>query len=239
MPDNVPELTFIRGPIVPERTFIIDCPVCKAKVGAKEEGRISKGWMDDSGQPNGYRLLIGTCPGCNTALAGTSTQIHFEGFDSEDDEWSDVERVYPSPPRAFSSYRIPGVVTSSLSDAEKSIQVGAHMAACVMFGRALEGVCRDVLKVADKRLMLGDGIKKLHDSKVIDDRLFDWAEQLQVFRNISAHPDEDFAVSRADAEDLQAFVHAIIEYVYDLTDRYEEFKARLAKRAARKPLAQN
>jgi hypothetical protein len=219
-------------------TFIIDCPICKAKVGAEEKGRIFTGWMDDSQQPNGTRLLIGTCPRCNTALAGTCTQIHFEGIDSEDDEWSDVERVYPSPPKAFTSYRIPRIVTNSLSEAEKSIQVGAHMAACVMFGRALEGVCRDVLKVVGKKLMLGAGIKQLHDRKIIDDRLLDWAEQLQVFRNISAHPDEDFTVSRADAEDLQAFVHAIIEYVYDLTDRYEEFKERLARRAARNPAAQ-
>jgi len=48
-----------------------------------------------------------------------------------------------------------------------------------------------------------------------------------------AHPDEDFGVSREDAEDLQAFVRAIIEYVYDLTDRYEDFKARVAKRTTK------
>jgi len=32
---------------------------------------------------------------------------------------------------------------------------------------------------------------------------------------------------------LQAFVYAIVEYIYDLTDRYEEFKARLEKRSKR------
>jgi hypothetical protein len=44
-------------------------------------------------------------------------------------------------------------------------------------------------------------------------------------RNLAAHP-EDITVSREDAEDLQAFVYAIVEYVYDLTDRYNEFKER-------------
>jgi len=175
-----------RGRAVSVSTFIIDCPVCKAKVGAEEKGKITQGWMDDADSPNGYQLIIGTCPRCNTALAGISTQIHFEGYDSEDNVWSDVERVYPSPAKTFSSYRIPRIVTSSLSDADKSIQVGAHMAACVMFGRALEAVCRDVLEPQDastvggrRPLMLGAGIQQLLDKKIIDDRLFDWAQQLK------------------------------------------------------------
>jgi hypothetical protein len=41
-------------------------------------------------------------------------------------------------------------------------------------------------------------------------------------------------VSRNDAEDLQTFVNAIVEYVYDLADRYEEFKERTQTRAKRK-----
>lgn len=43
-------------------------------------------------------------------------------------------------------------------------------------------------------------------------------------------------ISRDDAEDLHVFVYAIVEYVYDLTDRYNEFKERTeahAKRAAK------
>ena len=107
------------------------------------------------------------------------------------------------------------------------------MAACVMFGRALEAVCRDILldkkDPKPKRMMLGEGIKELKAKNVIDQRLFDWSQQLQAFRNIAAHP-EGTPISREDAEDLQAFVHAIIEYIYDLADRYEEFKERQAAR---------
>lgn len=81
--------------------------------------------------------------------------------------------------------------------------------------------------------MLGEGIKQLRDKKVIDDRLFDWSQQLQAFRNLAAHP-EEISISRDDAEDLQTFVNAIVEYVYDLADRYEEFKVRVDARAKRK-----
>jgi hypothetical protein len=116
-----------------------------------------------------------------------------------------------------------------------------------MLGRALEAVCRDILtpssllpdsflrqpSAPEKKIMLGEGIRKLKDGGYIDERLFDWSQQLQAFRNIAAHP-EDFTISREDAEDLQAFVNAIIEYIYDLTDRYEEFKDRLAKQKTKK-----
>jgi hypothetical protein len=45
---------------------------------------------------------------------------------------------------------------------------------------------------------------------------------------------EGVSITREDAEDLQAFVYAIIEYIYDLTDRYEEFKQRQERRAKAK-----
>jgi len=106
-----------------------------------------------------------------------------------------------------------------------------------MFGRALETLCRDLLidpkDPNPPKLMLGKGIAELKSKNIIDQRLFDWSEQLQAFRNIAAHP-EGAPISRADAEDLQEFVYAIIEYIYVLTDRYEEFKERLARKARKK-----
>jgi Domain of unknown function (DUF4145) len=62
--------------------------------------------------------------------------------------------------------------------------------------------------------MLGAGIRELRERNVIDDRLYDWSESLAALRNLAAHP-EDITVSRQDVEDMQAFVNAITEYVYD------------------------
>jgi hypothetical protein len=228
--------------------FIIDCPVCNAKVAASERGRAEKtGWIDEIGEPFGARLLVGICPSCASLLAGESQQTGFEGHDSYEDHWSDVVRVFPDPPKTFSSNRVPKVVKDSLIEADRSLQANANIAACVMLGRALEALCRDVLECAEstsdavakaatkpkKKVMLGEGIKKLREKKVIDDRLFDWSQQLHAFRNLAAHP-EDISISREDAADLQTFVYAIVEYVYDLADRYEEFKKRLESRSKRK-----
>ena len=88
---------------------------------------------------------------------------------------------------------------------------------------------------SNKRLMLADGIKQLRDRNIIDSRLFDWSQHLHAFRNLAAHPDmQAESITREDAEDLQVFVYAITEYVYDLDERYEEFKERQEKRAKAK-----
>lgn len=114
-----------------------------------------------------------------------------------------------------------------------------------MLGRALEAVCRDMLvepkpeepssdnTPTKKSIMLGEGIQMLKEKGIIDDRLFDWSQQLHAFRNIAAHP-EDVSISREDTEDLQTFVYAIIEYIYDLADRYSEFKERAERKAKKK-----
>ena len=216
------------------QTFIVDCKHCRAKVAADESGRAEQYGTADEGRPYGLRLCVGKCPRCTFLIAGYSYQKAFENIDSDYDEWSDMERVFPDPEKIFLSHRIPLAVTSSLSEANKSLQAGANMAACVMFGRALEGVCRDKLRdpkdPMPKPVMLGNGIKDLKARNIIDQRLYDWSEQLQAFRNLAAHPD-DGTITRQDAEDLRVFVYAIIEYIYDLTDRYDEFKDRVARRS--------
>jgi hypothetical protein len=235
---------------MPGKTFIVDCPDCKAKVAAEEAGCAKDSGFDpEAGEPYGMRLHVGKCPRCNILLAGHSYQTRFAGWEGDDEEvWSDPVRVHPNPPKTFSSYRIPKSVTTSLTEGDIALQGNANLAACVMFGRALEGVCRDSLFTKEekkeatagkpKRLMLAQGIKQLRDKNIIDGRLFDWSQHLHAFRNVAAHPDmSGVSISREDAEDLQAFVYAIIEYIYDLTDRYEEFKERQERRAKTKSRA--
>jgi hypothetical protein len=228
-------------------TFIVDCPECKAKVAATESGQAECFTYDDEAmQPYGKRVFVGNCPKCDMILVGESDQLDFANHDAAHDRWSDIVRVYPKPTKTFSSWRIPKVVSDSLDQADRSLQSGANIAACVMLGRALEALCRDILEPKEKendapsatptkppkKIMLGEGIRKLRDTKVIDDRLYDWSQQLQAFRNLAAHP-EDISISRIDAEDLQTFVNAIVEYVYDLADRYAEFKERVDARVKR------
>ena len=85
--------------------------------------------------------------------------------------------------------------------------------------------------------MLGEGLRLLKDGGHIDERLFDWSQHLHAFRNTAAHPD-DGVITRNDAEDLQAFTYAIIEYIYDLADRYDQFKERIEAEKMKKEAAE-
>lgn len=235
------------------KTFIVDCPSCKAKVAAEVSGVAGNSGRDyETNEPYADRLYVGKCLHCSTLIAGKSQQLSFIEDGAEFDEWSDVIRVYPEPIKAFTSYSIPKVVTTSLTEGDRCLQSGAPTAACVMFGRALEAVCRDILNKKTssparkqplksetkkssptKKIMLGQGIKEMKDQNIIDQRLYDWSQQLQAFRNVAAHPDE-LEISHEDAEDLRTFVYAIVEYIYDLTERYEDFKRRIDRRNKRK-----
>ncbi|QRX82288.1 DUF4145 domain-containing protein [Glaciimonas sp. PAMC28666] len=224
-----------------QQTFIVDCHICKAKVAAIESGRAVH-HTSDAWQNYGKKVFIGNCPQCDFILVGESDQLDFKDVDSYDDRWSEVIRVYPKPPKTFLSLRIPPVVTDSLKEADRTLQAGANIATCMMLGRAIEALCRDVLNAEPKEggtenvpaktkkyIMLGQGIKELHKANLIDDRLYKWSEQLHAFRNMAAHP-EDITISRNDAEDLQKFVYAMVEYVYDLTDLYDDFMSRVKAR---------
>jgi Domain of unknown function (DUF4145) len=227
-------------------TFIVDCPKCRAKVAAEESGRAQfSEWDEDVGEPSGELVQVGQCPRCRIILVARSVQLDFKGYeDSPEDQWSAAERVYPKPAKTFFSRRISRTLTISLLEADRCLQANANMAACTMFGRALEALCRDHLEDRSnpdqqrRPVMLGAGLRQLRDKNIIDARLFDWSQHLQAFRNLAAHPDDTFEPTRHDAEDLQAFVYAIVEYVYDLTDRYNQFKDRQNRKASaqRQPL---
>lgn len=180
-------------------TFIVDCPICKAKAAAHETGCVEKTWLDDNtNEPDGLKLSVGQCPRCTTLLAAESHQLRFRGWEGDDEDgWSDPVRVHPKPPKTFSSFRIPKNVTVSLVEGDIALQGNAKIAACAMFGRALEALCRDVLYTVEekkavlagtskKKLMLADGIKQLRDKNFIDSRLFDWSQHLHAFRNLAA-----------------------------------------------------
>lgn len=227
-------------------TFLIDCDNCSAKVAATLKGSAERsGFNPEEFEGWGEKLLIGHCPHCNSLIAAHQTQIDFEGYTAEYDDWSNPIRVFPNPTKTFSAH-IPKVVQASISEAQKCILAGANTATCVMLRRTMEAICIDILvpirekkaaeaksngetiKTSKRPLMLGEGLAELHDLKIIDDRLFDWSKQIQLLGNKSAHA-VDIDISRQDASDLMSFVTALIEYIYDLTMRYEQFMQRSAK----------
>ncbi len=114
-----------------------------------------------------------------------------------------------------------------MDEAERCIQAGAFFAATAMCGRALEAICRHF---STKDTYLGAGLKELRDKGIIDARLFEWGEELRDQRNYAAHAtDED--ISGQDASDVLTFTYAIIDYVFLLTLKFDQFQKRKVARA--------
>ena len=159
-----------------------------------------------------YGYLL-ECPQCNHMLFAGS-YVDQEGAPS---------RLWPDPEK-FVSWSIPEIVRPSLEEANICFKAGAYNACAVMCGRSLEGVCRHF---GTLKKYLGGGLRELLDRQIIDGRLFQWAEELQKARNLSAHA-TGTRISKADARDLLDFVNAICEYVFVLTDKFNRFIKRKA-----------
>ncbi len=224
--------------------FIIDCPRCQTKVAAHEKGRAVGQSVDPaSGTVCTKLLVVGCCPVCDEPLVGAALQE--PGADPTGAvRWSDMTRVHPQPARVPSSEHVPAVVRATLEEAERAMQVHAYTAACVMFGRALEGVLHDVLSRAagangatlppPRQLMMAESLRLMKEWDLLDPRLYEWCKELHGFRNLAAHP-TDVVITREDATDLQALVYAIVEYTYDMTDHLNALHQRTTRQPAAGP----
>ena len=192
--------------------MLIECNLCKARVDA-----IEIGFVEFDGGFWRQRTYLLKCPACDNPLVGVCE----DDFPEEENPWTELVRVYPKPPRPLSQ-TVPEPVQKSLREADKCLQIGAHIAAAAMAGRALEAVCRHY---STKDTYLGAGLKELKDKEIIDARLYEWSEELREQRNAAAHA-TDAEISSQDAEDIVVFTYAIVDYVFMLTTKFEKFKKR-------------
>ena len=204
--------------------MIIECSFCEAKVDATVISKKGYQVRDDDSEP--FMIYLLQCPVCSSVIVGGSDLLQISNDKSD---WGPPERLWPNPIVTL-HYSIPAPSRKSIEEAQRCFHAKAYSACAVMCGRAIEAVCAEH---KTKAKLLAGGLKELRDRGIIDQRLFDWAEALREQRNIGAHATgED--VSRVDARDVLDFSIAICEYVFVLSQKYEDFKARHAKKGVKK-----
>ena len=193
---------------------LIECPDCESKVSAVVLAKRSYGLTDDY---DPFIMYFLECLVCHRTMVGHSDlmQIGIENW-----EYTKPQRLWPSPNRSL-DWSIPISVRQSMEEAQKCLGAKAYSACAVMCGRSLEEVCKEHGTKGE----LAQGLKELKNNGIIDGRLFEWGETLRSQRNIGAHAGGK-NISRQDASDVLDFTIAICEYVYVLTQKYEEFKKR-------------
>jgi hypothetical protein len=118
--------------------------------------------------------------------------------------------------------KIPQDLRDEWQEAQKCFAAKAYKATAVMVRRTLEGTCAD--QGVDKG-SLANRLQKLKAEGRIDGLLAEWADLLRVVGNAGAHFSDE-SVSRQDAEDALEFSEALLDHVYVLRSRFEEFKSR-------------
>jgi len=203
--------------------MIIECSECGAKVDGKVIGQYD--WMPDWSDP--IKIVLLSCPICKTGLVGLS-QGEFI-FEENECTWTNLRRIWPDPSKNI-DFTIPLIVRNSLDEAKKCIKAKAFSACAVMCGRAVEGIC---MEYKTKSKTLHNGLKELLDKGVIDKRLYNWSNELRKERNLGAHASGK-ETKKDDARDLLDFANAICEYVFVLTNKYEQYCERKKKTKPKK-----
>jgi hypothetical protein len=195
---------------------IIECSYCEARVDGRLIAQHTDAYNPEE-DPGEFLVSLLECPNCkNSLVAGQLSQYH------DDKQYWDVpDRMWPSPQQYF-SHSIPGIVRTSLEEANTCFKARAYSACAVMCGRSLEGICRHY---GTKSQYLGGGLKELRERSIIDGRLLQWAEELQKSRNIGAHASEEKVLIH-DARDLLDFTNAICEYIFVLSAKFDRFMQR-------------
>lgn len=197
--------------------MIIECSYCQARVDAAVIAQHDDPADEEIGLRFKVSLLV--CPTCNNTLVAGQSENSCEFPD--EDEWNLPIRLWPSPDKHF-SIQIPSIVRSSMEEANKCFKAGAYSACAVMCGRALEAICK-YHKTENK--FLAAGLAELHNREIIDGRLFKWSQALRDSRNLGAHA-TDATISMEEARDLLLFANAICDYVFVLSEQFEQFMLR-------------
>jgi len=197
--------------------MIVECNTCESKVDAEVLGSNTE-FDPEVSEP--YRYTLAKCPICgSTLLAG---QDHYQ-TSAGTWEWGNARRLWPEPD-GYLHWSIPSEARASLEEARKCYKAKAYSACAVMCGRAIEAICVE----HTKEKTLAKGLKALKDDETIDGRLFEWGDSLRHERNLGAHA-TGVKTTRDDARDVLDFAIAICEYVFVLSEKYNEYKERKGK----------
>ena len=191
--------------------MLFECVHCQAVVDTEV---LHQYLMSDEDAPT-FRVSLTKCPRCSSPILLQEMESFY------DNGWDLPFRLYP-PIEDSLSPSVPKLVRESFDEAQTCMKARAYTAAAVMLRRTLEGICAEH---NHKERTLAMSLRAMRDAKVIEGRLFDWAEALKNSGNDAAH-DVSVTVSAQDAADLSEFSRALIEYLYSYRDKFAAFQSR-------------
>lgn len=198
--------------------MLLECDICNALVKGEIIGSyVNKNeydWVES------VQYTLCKCPSCSSPILAHQEYDYVAG----DLEWGMAIKMFPS--NAFHiNPIIPEKLRKALVECIQCYKSKSYTATAIMCRRAIEGFC-SIRGVEERNLDLS--IKKLRDEGIINEQLFEWANQLRLVGNEAAH-NIDSEFTSIDAKDILDFTIAILDFTYSFKDKFDRFKARTQK----------
>ncbi|PKB17521.1 DUF4145 domain-containing protein [Flavobacterium sp. 5] len=200
--------------------MLVECDNCSALVEAQVIGayvqEMEYDWM--------CNLKLSLCK-CSQCASPILVEQEYEFDHEENFDWGIPKRIYPGNLFHINPI-IPDKLKIGLTECIKCFKGNAYTATAIMCRRTLEGFC--LIKGA-KGKNLAVSIKKLKEDGIINDQLYDWADELRLAGNEAAH-NIDNDIDPLVAKDILDFTIAILDFTYSFKDKFDKFKNREKKK---------
>lgn len=187
--------------------FTAFCEACQQTIAVPSLSSYNS--VDDEGPPVSY--YFGRCPACARPIV-----MGREHYSGESDDW----QVYPALTKL--DLAVPERIRTSFEEARQCLRARAFTAAVIMCRRAIEASCAHL---GEGQGNLKSKLAALHSRKVLDERLFAWADALRDVGNDAAHGAE-YIASAEEARDATEFARAFLENLFVIGGRFEAFQKR-------------
>lgn len=204
--------------------MILECDICNAIV--KTEVIASYASHNEHDPMDAVQYSLCKCPQCSSPILANQELDYIAG----ELEWGMPVKMYPNNQFHINPV-IPEKLRKALVECIQCYKSNSHTATVIMCRRAIEGFCA-IKGVQEKNL--DKSIKKLKDDGIINEQLFEWANQLRLSGNEAVH-NIDSEFSNLDAKDMLDFTIAILDFTFSFKDKFDKFKERLSKNKTNTP----
>ncbi len=197
------------------------CPTCNSVVETVIiYSYTSKSTVDEN--LNGFftHVLLSKCLKCQNPFLKEKTFQYAGG-----DEYLTSElQFYPDTVNEAIK-NCPKIVYNPYKEALECYRSHAYDACVIMCRKGIEAICIDN---GENKGNLKTRLKNLNSKGVLENTLFNWANELRLIGNDGAHSHEQI-VNQQDAKDAIDFFDALITYLYHLVKQYDELIKRRKK----------
>lgn len=196
--------------------MLIECPNCSFKFEANVLSEYStEGFHDPI---DAYKYTFSSCEKCEIPLLIEQERGWNNGVGLY---WSNPKIIYPNSEFHINPV-IPEILRQSLFESINCYQAKSYTATTIMCRRTIEGFCF-LKNIQEKNLAIS--IEKLKEKGIINDQLYEWANELRLVGNEAAH-NINIKFTPIDAKDALDFTIAILDYTYSFKEKFDKFKNR-------------